>query len=372
MDNHFKSFKITNFKCFDELALTNLGKFNFIVGDNNVGKTSLLEALLFTNENNFQTLAERWSFVIQNIRGLKNITDSPLAYYVNRNKKDWDKNSQMIFEIELKEKINSHIEDYRESVDAIRKLTFLYLDKFFCEINFGKDFLNDVFLKFSEESPLKLETDTLSDYQKIPSKTSIPSKKINTELISIPYIYFHLGYGNDLIQKYAKIQFIDEKREYIIESLKTLAPDISYLEPAAIIETGNAIILRSKGKATMPLASFGEGTIKLFRILIEILEFADKRLMIDEIDTGVHHSRLNQFLETTLRSANTQNTQLFATTHSLECLQKLQEMLDKENNADLRDEVRIIRLASTQKGIKAYTYTFEQFEYAVDNNLEIR
>ncbi|MDP5170014.1 MAG: AAA family ATPase [Bacteroidia bacterium] len=43
---HISSFKLTNFKQFKSLALDNIGQFNLIVGDNNVGKTSLLEALL--------------------------------------------------------------------------------------------------------------------------------------------------------------------------------------------------------------------------------------------------------------------------------------------------------------------------------------
>lgn len=371
MDNHFKSFKIKNFKCFDELSLTNIGKFNFIVGDNNVGKTSLLEALLFTNDNDFNTLAERWSFVIQTIRGLKNITDTPLAYYVNRNKKGWDKNSQMTFEIELKEKVTKGIE-YYDDIFQIKNIELLTFDKLIYEINFGDNFRNDISLKTPDA--VKLRDESSNSYEKIAIKSSIPIQRdFAGVLFALPYIYFHLGYGSDLIQKYAKIQFIDEKREFIIEALKTLSEDIFYLEPAAILDRENAIILRSKSKATMPLASFGDGTIKLFRILMEILEFAEQRLMIDEIDTGVHHSRLGQFLETMLKTAASQNTQLFATTHSLECLQKLQQILEKESNATLRNDLRIIKLAqSKDKGILAYTYDYEQFEYALENELEIR
>ncbi len=42
---HLTYFKVENFKRFDSLELTDIGQFNLIVGDNNVGKTSLLEAL---------------------------------------------------------------------------------------------------------------------------------------------------------------------------------------------------------------------------------------------------------------------------------------------------------------------------------------
>ena len=41
----YKSFKIKNFRCFKELAITSFKRVNLIAGLNNVGKTALLEAL---------------------------------------------------------------------------------------------------------------------------------------------------------------------------------------------------------------------------------------------------------------------------------------------------------------------------------------
>ena len=49
-NNHFSYFKIENFKKFDSLEVSDIGQFNLIVGDNNVGKTCLLEALLFDED----------------------------------------------------------------------------------------------------------------------------------------------------------------------------------------------------------------------------------------------------------------------------------------------------------------------------------
>src|SRR5215218_3841482 len=44
---HLRQFKINNFKCFQSFQMDDIGQFNLIVGDNNIGKTSVLEALLF-------------------------------------------------------------------------------------------------------------------------------------------------------------------------------------------------------------------------------------------------------------------------------------------------------------------------------------
>ena len=40
-----KKFKINNFKCFNNFEIENLGKVNILLGTNNVGKSSFLEAI---------------------------------------------------------------------------------------------------------------------------------------------------------------------------------------------------------------------------------------------------------------------------------------------------------------------------------------
>ena len=61
--------------------------------------------------------------------------------------------------------------------------------------------------------------------------------------------------------------------------------------------------------------------------------------------------------------------QIFATTHSKECIESFKAALEE---AGLQDEGRIIRLAETKSGIKAYTNTFEQFENSLLAESELR
>src|ERR1700689_4716553 len=50
-ENNITRFEVSNFKKFDHLVVENIGQVNLITGDNNVGKTTLLEALLFSDDN---------------------------------------------------------------------------------------------------------------------------------------------------------------------------------------------------------------------------------------------------------------------------------------------------------------------------------
>ena len=55
----FKNIKIENFRCFKSFELQQLGRVNLLVGENNSGKTSILEAIqLLCSPNNLEPLGE--------------------------------------------------------------------------------------------------------------------------------------------------------------------------------------------------------------------------------------------------------------------------------------------------------------------------
>jgi len=41
--NHLSSLKIENFKKFDTFEIENIGQYNLLIGDNGIGKTTVLE-----------------------------------------------------------------------------------------------------------------------------------------------------------------------------------------------------------------------------------------------------------------------------------------------------------------------------------------
>ena len=67
-NKHLSWFKVENFKCFEAFEMENIGQFNLIFGDNNTGKTTVLEALLFDDENFNQFLDNLYSTL--SLRGI--------------------------------------------------------------------------------------------------------------------------------------------------------------------------------------------------------------------------------------------------------------------------------------------------------------
>jgi AAA15 family ATPase/GTPase len=160
------------------------------------------------------------------------------------------------------------------------------------------------------------------------------------------------------------------------KDLKLFIPSLTSVEISTIydINPSQILIIREEGKdQPLPLTMYGEGTVKLFRILLEIIMCKGQRLMIDEIDTGIHYSHFKEFWKTILKAAKKNDVQIFATTHNLECLKYLKECLEDEEMKEYQPLTNCFELVELpDKIVKAFNYNFEQFENALDTNTNIR
>lgn len=326
---HLTYFKVENFKRFESFEMQDIGQFNLIVGDNNVGKTSVLEALLF--DENPERFGLNLATVIYQFWKFKNFTGHHLDYFIN----SAAKNTKIAFYIEKTKSILVEKDD---------------------DNDWHMDTIAVLFEDIDSLIPNYKEKDTL-------------------KYIQIPFIAFGLGYNNDLTDFFSKyIQVSKNLRQDVVKALQTLSPHIENIE-ISTAESSQPILVITQANidAVMPLAVFGEGTIKLFRILCEIVRNKGKRLMIDEIDAGIHFSRMKMFWKTILKAAKTHEVQLFITTHNEECLRFFKEALEEEEMTDLQDDARCFTLQEAKNGqVIAYKTGFEGFQHAIDQHINIR
>ena len=118
-----------------------------------------------------------------------------------------------------------------------------------------------------------------------------------------------------------------------------------------------------------PLFSFGDGANKLFRILMLLTIHKGKTVLIDEIDSGIHFSRFQKFWEIIINVEIKDNTQIISTTHNIECLEYLVDAL--KNIEEAKEKTRVIKLLNTNR-LKSVTYNFDNFNIAIEDNVEIR
>lgn len=338
-ENHFTSFKIENFKRFKSLELKNLGQFNLIVGDNNVGKTSLLEALLFDKDG--------YQFV-QNLVKVLRLKDIGL-----------------LSNIDLSLLHNKETSQYTEQLSISIEPTFYKEDL--------SDEFNESILPFSLYFDSSGQLIWRSKYE----KKELGAKGINISIANglmyrTPYIPF--GFLNeDLAIVYSTyLQGDRNKKKRIIKASQIIIPDLEDFEIQIRRDGKPEILVHRKDKnSSIPLSMFGDGTIKLFRILFEAVVFERKRLMIDEIDAGIHFSRMKGFWISILQIFKEVDIQLFATTHNLEFLKYYSEALEELKSEDLG---RVISLSENfkTKEVNAFTLEFKEFNSALEIGNDIR
>lgn len=353
---HLTYFKIENFKRFDSFEMSNLGQFNLIVGDNNVGKTSVLEALLFDNVG-VATANNLLSAEFMRLGG----TDTDSKYKVLSLQDAW---------IRVFKNIN-------------RPILFSSTS--------GTEKSAPLAISYRKTSSAEIEQALLDQ------KAAIPKARIEFDaphpLASVIPAYFEglenvmnhvkfvpLSRANHLYDGTLVRIFYDHfnndslTRNQFVEALKLLLPTIHEVRVHRVNNGYEYLGIEQKGHNTIsPLTQFGDGLVKLARNIMEIIVTQGKRLMVDEIGSGIHFTRLVDYWKTIIRLCRQYDVQLFATTHSLECQQAFVDALEAPDMQELQKEARNISLIENKDGeVKAVTYTFDQLEFSLENGIETR
>lgn len=92
-------------------------------------------------------------------------------------------------------------------------------------------------------------------------------------------------------------------------------------------------------KSRTPIGCFGEGVQRLFGLAVALSTAKSGILLVDEIDTGLHHSVLADMWKLVIATAIKNDIQVFATTHSLDCLRGLNEAC--ERNPEYASEISL-------------------------------
>lgn len=350
---HFSDITIKNFRQFESITLTNIGQFNLIVGDNNVGKTSLLEALLFMNDNNLYYNNLAFAYIARNNINLIKQDINEIRYELPNNFiYDFFKhsNEDNFIEFQLQE-------DRQQWTFIIKKPNIQEMKE---QIPFNIIANENEYICIMDDKK-KCQIEELSQVV----------RRINPDdIIKMQFIPFGKGFDKTLAKSYYENIDKDKKnRQSFIESMKIFIPQIERI--TVDTDDGKIYIEEKDYDESFSLHQYGEGANKLFRILVQITLQKNKKLLIDEIDAGIHYSHFKEFWKIILKAADENNVQIYTTTHNLECIQYFNEVLEEIPN--YQDLSRIITLRKLiDNNIKAYTYKFKEFEHTLSNEFEIR
>lgn len=107
----------------------------------------------------------------------------------------------------------------------------------------------------------------------------------------------------------------------VLEAVRILDPRISDIEVLAHRPTAPVVYLREAGAGRLPLSAFGDGLRRVLLIALALPDVAEGGvLLIDEVETAVHVSVLGEVFRWLVEASRRQKVQVVVTTHSLEAL----------------------------------------------------
>lgn len=288
LTTHFSTITITNYRRIHDLQLTNLRNINLIVGQNNSGKTSLLEAVyIITKLNDLNAFLD-----MERMRG---------KFYKDYNVEWIDKNfcsnikiSGTYGDMETTVALSKVASD--ENIDRTGYVTTL-------EVNASvgtTDYDSQIHLYTNHE----------------PSFFYRQSRHLCNSAITSPY-----RYSGDLLRT-AHAHVVKEKLlDGIVEFIRKYIDDsIAKIELINIHGHSRFFVSSSKHNQSIDLTKYGEGLQRIFEIALLTAYCRNGILMIDEIDSAIHKGLLQPFADFISHLARTNHVQLFISTHSKECV----------------------------------------------------
>lgn len=335
-----KNVNIHSFRGITNLYLENLSNINILVGNNNCGKTSVLEALLLLNKP--YSFANVISTAIRRDGRFRPINRSSLSNYdafkyLFNKLNDYNeigisaKIGHSNIDWELCGKINKTLLDY-SSLDMYESSKINRHEMIEDEIEEFKGSLQCLISDDSFRLP-RSQRIKFNKYSRISRHEPFEQNLINMHYISSSDYLLDTSFRS--IIKDSSIT------NQVIKLLNIFDEDIVNLK---IIETDERRFLQvveHKTLGIMPINLYGDGFKKVITLANAIVQSKNGVLLIDEIETGIHVSAMKNVFSWLVNACYEFNVQLFITTHSLETLD---QFLLCHPNIIGNDLVRVITL----------------------------
>lgn len=345
-----ENFNIKNFRGIKELSIEKLGRINIILGNNNSGKTSVLDAImLFSGATN-----PRLAVTINWARQYAKISDEMLHI----NFYDMNPENRIV--------LSGRYNDSKE-----RTLRINYVEEETDSISEENVSSNEkhLYLNFAANVCGKTYHTQLTYPGEQPDSASITflKKSEYTEELVCHYLPSSESYNNN-VKLFSEL-LLDKQEKAIIKSLREIEPDLK-----DIIVANDNLYADLGQERRIPIQVLGDGIRKIISILINIYKVRNGGiLLIDEIDNGLHYKSMPTLWKSILSMTRKYDVQLFATTHNIDSLRALNHTLGESDYADMQDQSFTYTLRKNPLGqMKAFMNEYSQFNHLINIETEIR
>ena len=377
-----ESIKNKGFRKYKDFSIEGFGKINYILGNNNVGKTSILEAVYaWACGQNITPF-----LVIPLSRGRYSNVQYPYWMMEEVMTMVNDRTS-LPFHLSFSGKWNGKEETFKHTIYPSELLSE-YDTSYKRLVNNTIPRSNEVSQKdypsiLSVQSALyqmsssvtianwEIEHNKNIISENIAAPTTVISKVKPFQIAKYIDVLSHTGIV-ETVQIYSSL-----KREKLIndvaKELSKVFPEIAGFDMIPYPDGSQApISIVKKDGSLLPLYAYGDGVQRWFYILGAIALYKNSIICIDEIDTGFHPDAQCEFNKHLYKYAYNNNVQLFITTHNIEYIDNFLKAV-KEMGDKYGEDAKIITLREIEKKprIRMMSAT-EAIQARVDFRMELR
>jgi ABC-type phosphonate transport system ATPase subunit len=369
-----KSIEFENYRGFNHYRLANLARVNLLVGKNNCGKTSVLDAIHLLASGGDPSVLYRMAYQRGEMLSVEEDEE--------RSK------SRRTYFADVSHFFNGH--DLREG-SFFRIATANDL---------GAITVNVVANEPSEQRRLFSDLDDIASPFALQFKNS--RRHTPAEPTVVP-VAENGAFSADLVRRFSTargidrgvipVQFItpdsleplpmsqmwdgvllERKEELVNAAMRILEPQLANIQfltspsPYRYGRRGGVVVAMEGEKRRVPLGTYGDGMRRLLALSLSLVRTNDGLLLVDEIDTGFHYSIMGDMWKLVVSAAIRSNVQVFASTHSLDCVRGLAWLC--ENEPDLRQEVSLQKIDRNLD--EAVALDAEKIVIAARQDIEVR
>jgi hypothetical protein len=343
------SLKLENFRLFTGLEIAPLQRINLFAGANNTGKTGILEALYllfgeqltqlpsafrstisaFPPQPNSDDFATFWQALIYDRQ-----TEVPAFIHAGR-----DSRTSLICGLESglqgPLRLFYHVGDIKDQHDPSANLA----------------------TRFGVTPAFVIDSN---------GNISPGHNSLSKKFIVLSTRLEHPTRDADL---YNQVTLLEGGEEKLLQLLREIDPRLQKLRYLKAPGTNQPLVYAYFGlKNALSVTQTGQGFSKLFSLFCQMLVSKAEVLLIDEIENGLYYETMPQIWKGIATLAASENIQVFATTHSRECLIAAHETM----KAQPRYDFALHRLQRVNGHLEAVTHDMGMLEVALKSGLEVR
>jgi hypothetical protein len=369
------SISIRGYRGFEKFEMLDLGRINLLVGTNNSGKTSILEVVSMLESAG--DLTRLWNILWR--RGERSIRTLPPL----------EKNPapRVFSEADLGHIFHGHEihSGTHLSIGAKNESPEKSLELEIRELS-ASEKIDPQFLDDSDDNPLPrlalhmagnpspaIPLVVLSRNFGIPSGQLRRAKRSQSKR-PVQFISTDSSSADEVMSAWNTVSLKPEEK-LVLQALQALDSDIQGIALQARTpqqywgpgNRGGFIVKLKSVEQPVPIGSMGDGIWRMLALSIAIAQSKGGTLLVDEIDTGLHYTVMSKMWNLIYSAAKEFNVQVFATTHSYDCVYSLAQICA---DVDPVNRITVQRIEANKH--QSVPYDQDEITVAAAREIEVR